>query len=227
MNWSAKTHKQCFSLVCAWLAATGALAPPSAPAADAQRPPEVGEQARRFAGWLNIDGAKEGVLLLAGNGGQSRYYAIQFTLVGLGVSSASESSNDALQAWLLTTNGGALSLEHGGNSVWMNKVPYAGFVFKNTAPMDALFAVVIKTGGTLQLLRIPVLIKGLSRDAQYQWDTLMSFPPQELDAFQRGKLRGKKNAFDRAIIERTMHELRALGVTVQWDRKGGEYVIKH
>jgi len=202
--------------------ATGALLKRSALASGSESPTGTTNEVRRFAGWLTPDQTTIGVLLFLDPSGN---YAVAFSPPLSRARMDGEGTNYGMQAWLLTTNGGAMyPIAHG--LAWYKDIPAATFVFKRMAPMGALYAVAIKMGDRTQVLRIPSVVEGLSPAAQYQWDIIMSFPVQELDTFESGRLKGKRNARDRALLESAKHQLRELGVRVKWDRENGRYIIE-
>ena len=212
------------SLYLCLFAATGAPQESTANAAESTNTHPTNE-VRRFAGWLPPE-STSGVMLFVDVSGK---YAIVFRPPFSNAALSAAGTNDGLQAWLLTTNGAALEpLGHG--VAWFKDIPGATFLFEPTAPMSALCALVIKTGDTMQILKIPSLADrpdGLSWHAQYQWDVLSTFSNEKLDALEAGDLNTSLNDRDRALIESAKNELRDLGVTLVWDRHKRKYVIKN
>jgi hypothetical protein len=219
------------SLYLCLFVATGAPQESTANAAESKSTYPTNE-VRRFAGWLTSDDGCNtcGVTLFIDVSGK---YAIAFRPPSSIAELSALGTNDALQVWLLTTNGAAMELLH-HSVVWQKGysngipcacIPSALFVFEPTAPMSALCALVIKMGDTMQILKIPSLVDGLSGEAQHQWDILASFPIEKLDAFEAGGLNANLNNQDRAFIESAKNRLRDLGVTLTWDRHNRKYIV--
>lgn len=86
----------------------------------------------------------------------------------------------------------------------------------------------IEIGKTIHVLRIPPRVGSLSARAQFLFDTLTNYSPEEAEAFESGSLKKKKDAKSSDIklgIVSAKAQLKELGVNVKWDAGKKTYVL--